>query len=190
MDTAAELPKVMPHIEIPIQAGDDTILKKMRRGYLQADYRAKVTKIRERIPDCSIATDVIVGFPGETEAQFMETFHLLEELRLDVAHLARYSPRPGTVSERLYPDDVPGDEKMRRFRLLENLQEKISGEINAQLLGRRVNVLFEEKVKGRWRGRTPTNKLVFVESDENLRGTIRPVTITWTGPWSMQAGIS
>ncbi len=190
MDTVAKLPKVMPHIEIPIQAGDDEVLKNMRRGYTQADYRNIVEKIRERIPGCSIATDIIVGFPGETEAQFMETYRVLEDLRLDVAHLARYSPRPGTVSERLYPDDVPEDEKMRRFRLLEDLQEKIGGEINTRYLGQKVEVLFEEKVKGRWRGRTPTNKLVFVESDETLRGKVLPVHVTWTGPWSMQARIS
>ena len=189
MDTVAELPKVMPHIEIPIQAGSDEILKNMRRGYTQADYRRIVAKIREHIPGCSIATDIIIGFPGETEAQFMETTRLLEDLRLDVAHLARYSPRPGTVSERLYPDDVPEEEKMRRFRLLEDLQERIGGELNAQSLGIKVEVLFEDKVKGRWRGRTPTNKLVFVESDQDLRGKVLPVTVTWTGPWSMQAKI-
>jgi tRNA-2-methylthio-N6-dimethylallyladenosine synthase len=189
MDTAAELPRVMPHIEIPIQAGADEILKKMRRGYTQADYRSIVAKIRARLPGCSIATDIIVGFPGETGAQFMETFRLLEDLRLDVAHLARYSPRPGTVAERLYPDDVPEEEKMRRFRLLEDLQEKIGGEINAHYLGQNVEVLFEEKVKGRWRGRTPTNKLVFVESDQDLCGRVLPVLVTWTGPWSMQARI-
>ena len=190
MDTVAELPKVMPHIEIPIQAGDDEILKNMRRGYTQADYRRIVAKIRECIPGCSIATDIIVGFPGETEAQFMETYRLLEDLHLDVAHLARYSPRPGTVSERLYPDDVPEEEKMRRFRLLEDLQEKIGGAINAHYLGQKVEVLFENKVKGRWRGRTSTNKLVFVESGQNLRGTVLPVTVMWSGPWSMQARIS
>ncbi|MFA5872870.1 MAG: tRNA (N6-isopentenyl adenosine(37)-C2)-methylthiotransferase MiaB [Anaerolineales bacterium] len=190
MDTVAELPKVMPHIEIPIQAGDDEILKNMRRGYTQADYRRIVAKIRERIPGCSIATDIIVGFPGETEAQFMETYRLLEDLRLDVAHLARYSPRPGTVSERLYPDDVPEEEKMRRFRLLEDLQEKIGAEINIRYLGQKVEVLFEDKVKGRWRGRTPTNKLVFVESGQNLRGKVLPVRVTWTGAWSMQAAIT
>jgi tRNA-2-methylthio-N6-dimethylallyladenosine synthase len=85
---------------------------------------------------------------------------------------------------------VPEDEKMRRFRLLEDLQEKISGEINAGYLGKMAEVLFEEKVKGRWRGRTPTNKLVFVESEEELRGKVKPVMVTWTGPWSMQARIS
>jgi tRNA-2-methylthio-N6-dimethylallyladenosine synthase len=187
MEVVAELPKVMPHIEIPIQAGDDEVLKRMRRGYTQEDYRSIVAKMRERIPGCSIATDIIVGFPGESEAQFMETYRLLEDLRLDVAHLARYSPRPGTVSERTYPDDVPEAEKMRRFRMLEELQEQIVGEINAQLLGQKVEVLFEDKVKGRWRGRTPTNKLVFAESGEDLRGKVLPVTVTWSGPWSMQA---
>jgi len=187
METVAELPKVMPHIEIPIQAGDDDILRHMRRGYSEADYRRKVADIRERIPGCSIATDIIVGFPGENEEQFMKTYHLLEDLHMDVAHLARYSTRPGTVAERLYQDDVAEEEKMRRFRILEDLQEKISGEINAGYLGKKVEVLFEEKVKGRWRGRTQTNKLVFVESEESLRGEVRPVMVTWTGPWSMQA---
>ena len=187
MDSVAELPKVMPHIEIPIQAANDEVLKNMRRGYTQTDYRRMVAKMRERIPGCSIATDIIVGFPGESEAQFMETCHLLEDLRLDVAHLARYSPRPGTVAERLYANDVPDEEKMRRFRLLEDQQEKIGGEINSRILGQKVEVLFEDKVKGRWRGRTPTNKLVFVESGEDLRGKVIPVRVTWTGPWSMQA---
>jgi tRNA-2-methylthio-N6-dimethylallyladenosine synthase len=189
MDTVAALPKVMPHIEIPIQAGSDEILKAMRRGYSQDDYRKKVEKIRQRIPGSSIATDIIVGFPGEKEAQFMETCALLEDLRMDVAHLARYSPRPGTVSARLYPDDVPEEEKLRRFRVLEDQQERIVGEINACLLDQKVEVLFEENVKGRWRGRTPTNKLVFVESGEDLRGKVLPVTVTWTGPWSMQGRV-
>jgi tRNA-2-methylthio-N6-dimethylallyladenosine synthase len=189
METVAALPKVMPHIEIPIQAGDDEVLKNMRRGYTQADYRSKIDQIRQYLPNGSIATDIIVGFPGETEAQFMETYRILEDLRLDVAHLARYSPRPGTVSERRFADDVPEGEKMRRLHVLENLQESIVGEINGRLLGTKVEVLFEDKVKGRWRGRTPTNKLVFVELDEDLRGRSLPASITWTGPWSMQASV-
>ena len=189
MDTVAELPKVMPHIEVPIQAGDDSVLENMKRGYTQGQYRNLVAKIRERIPDCSIATDIIVGFPGETEKQFMETYRVLADLKLDVAHLARYSSRAGTVATRRMDDDVSDAEKRRRFHLLEDLQEKIVGEINANLLGQTVEVLFEEKVKGRWKGRTPTNKLVFVESDDDLRGKVERVTITWTGPWSMQASL-
>jgi len=187
LDTVAELPKVMPHIEVPVQAGDDQVLENMKRGYTTGDYHRLVEKIRQRIPGVSIATDVIVGFPGESEAQFQRTFDLLAALRLDVAHLARYSPRPGTVAERRMPDDVPDAEKWRRFRLLEDLQESIAAEINARYLGETVEVLFEANVRGRWKGRTPTNKLVFVESQENLLGRLLPVQITWTGPWSMQA---
>jgi tRNA-2-methylthio-N6-dimethylallyladenosine synthase len=186
LDVVAELPKVMPHIECPAQAGDDTVLANMRRGYTDADYRRLVEKIRSRIPGVSIATDIIVGFPGETEAQFMNTYRQLDDLRLDVAHLARYSARPGTISARQFADDVPEKEKWRRFRLLEELQAKVAGEIHARLLGERVEVLFEEKKKQRWQGRTPTNKLVFVESEQDLRGQLAMVEITWTGPWSMQ----
>ncbi len=186
LDTVAELPKVMPHIEVPVQAGDDEVLRNMKREYSAEDYRRLIAEIRARIPNVSIATDIIVGFPGETEAQFQATYDLMAELKMDVAHLARYSTRPGTVAARRMPDDVPEDEKMRRFRLLEELQESIATEINAHYLGEDVEVLFEEKVRGRWRGRTPTNKLVFVETDQDLLGELLPVTITWTGPWSMQ----
>jgi tRNA-2-methylthio-N6-dimethylallyladenosine synthase len=189
METVAELPKVMPHIEVPIQAGDDKVLADMKRGYTQRDYRDLVEKIRRKIPDCSIATDIIVGFPGETNEQFMETYRVLSDLKLDVAHLARYSSREGTVATRRMDDNVPDEEKMQRFRMLEELQEKIVDEINKKYLGQAVYVLFEEKVKSRWKGRTPTNKLVFAESDEDLKGRVVPVTITWTGTWSMQANL-
>ena len=185
LETVAALPKVMPHIEVPVQAGDDEVLANMRRGYTAEDYRRLIAKIRQIVPEAAIATDVIVGFPGETDAQFLRTYDLLEELRLDVVHLARYSERPGTLAARKLADDVPEEEKMRRFRLIEALQEGISAEINSRYQGEHVPVLFEEKVKGRWRGRTPTNKLVFVESENDLRGKIEDVLITWTGPWSL-----
>ncbi len=183
----AELPRVMPHIELPIQAGDDEVLENMKRGYTQQQYRDLIAKIRAQIPNCSIATDIIVGFPGETEEQYMETHRLLSDLKLDVAHLARYSTREGTVASRRMEDNVSEEDKLRRLHELDELQEKIVDEINQKYLGAKVDVLFEEKVKDRWRGRTPTNKLVFVESEDDLRGKILPVTITWTGPWSMQA---
>lgn len=187
LDAVARLDKVCPHIEVPIQAGDDEVLANMKRGYTAEQYRRLVEKLRNIIPGVSIATDIIVGFPGETDAQFQHTYDLLADLKMDVAHLARYSPREGTVSARRMADDVPAEEKMRRFRLLEDLQEKIAAEIHARYLGQTVPVLFEEKVKTRWRGRTETNKLVFLESDNDLRGKVLPVQITWTGPWSMQS---
>jgi len=102
-----------------------------------------------------------------------------------MTHVARYSPRPGTYSTRKMDDDVSPDEKMRRFRVIEKLQEKFSSEINQSYLGKVVPVLFEEKKKDRWRGRTPTNKLVFIEDERNLLGKIVDIKITWTGPWSM-----
>jgi tRNA-2-methylthio-N6-dimethylallyladenosine synthase len=185
IDAVAELPKVMPHIEVPVQAGDDQVLSNMHRGYAAEDYRRLVEKLRSRLPGVSIATDVIVGFPGETDAQFQRTYDLLAELKLDVAHLARYSPREGTISARRMPDDVSDDTKWQRFRVLENLQEMIATDIHNGYLAKVTPVLFEEKVKRRWRGRTTTNKLVFVETEIDLHGQIQPVHITWTGPWSM-----
>jgi tRNA-2-methylthio-N6-dimethylallyladenosine synthase len=186
LETVAELPKVMPHIEVPVQAGHDEVLEAMKRGYSAEDYRQLVGRIRDTIPGVSIATDIIVGFPGETDGHFQATYDLLAELKLDVAHLARYSERPGTVAARRLADDVPEEKKRERFQLLENLQEENVAEINAAYLGETVPVLFEEEVKGRWKGRTETNKLVFVESERDLRGEILPAQVTWTGPWSMQ----
>lgn len=187
IEAVAELPRVMPHIELPIQAGSDEVLENMKRGYTQQNFRDLIKKIRAKIPNCAIATDIIVGFPNETEKQFMETYHLLADLKLDVAHLARYSTREGTVAARRMEDNVLEEDKLRRLHTLDDLQEKILAEINQKHLGETVEVLFEEKVKNRWRGRTPTNKIVFVETEDDLRGKLIPVTVTWTGPWSMQA---
>jgi len=189
MDAVASLPKVMPHIEVPHQAGDDQVLQNMKREYSIDQYRQLVNEIRNRIPGVSVATDLIVGFPGETSDQFQRSYDVLEELKLDVVHLARYSVRPGTLAARKMEDDVPDNEKWNRFRLIEELQEGIAAEINQKYLGETVEVLFEGKNKDRWRGRTPTNKLVFVESELNLLGTVQPVKITWTGPWSMQGSL-
>jgi len=188
IEAVARLPKVCEHIEIPVQSGDDLILKRMARGYSVAQFRQLVDKIRQRIPDVYLATDVIVGFPGETVEQFLNTYRLLEELRFDMVHVAAYSPRPGTPAARL-PDDVPPEEKERRRRLIDELQERIAGEINRRFLGRTVEVLVEDKHKGRWKGRTRTNKLVFFEDEGDWRGKLARVRITWAGPWSMRGEV-
>lgn len=192
LDAVRELPKVMPHIEVPVQAGDDDVLQRMRRGYTADDYRALIQRIREKVPGCSIATDIIVGFCGETEAQFMRTYDLLEELRLDVVHIAKYSPRPNTTAARNLADDVPEEEKERRWQALNAQHERITAEINARYEGQTVEVLVEDRHKGRWRGRTPSNKLVFFEdadTSRDWRGQLVNVCITWTGPWSMQGAL-
>jgi len=148
----------------------------------------EVERIRTRIPGVSIHCDVIVGFPGETAAQFDDTYNLLADLKLDKVHLARYSPRPHTVSMRTMPDDVPPLEKKRRLDVLEKLQEQVVGEINQRFLGQTVEVLVEDQHQGKWRGRTPQNKLVFfADETQDWRGRLATVEITRTGPWSMQA---
>ena len=186
LEAVARLPKVMPHIEVPIQAGDDQVLARMKRGYTAEDYRQLIARIRATIPNVAIHTDIIVGFPGETEEQFQRTYDILEELRLEKVHIARYSPRPGTVSARRMPDDVPEEEKKRRHQLLEAQHERISSELNRRWLYETVEVLVEDQHKGKWRGRTPQNRLVFFEDPRDMRGKLVDVTITWTGPWSMQ----
>lgn len=191
LDTVAELPRVMPQIEVPVQAGDDEVLARMRRGYTVAQYRALVERIRARIPGVAIHCDIIVGFPGETAEQFQGTYDLLAELKLDKVHLARYSPRPHTVSMRTMPDDVPDAEKKRRHAALEMLQAQTVAEINRRFLGQTVEVLVEDRHKGKWRGRTPQNKLVFFEDNsQDWRGSLAPVTVIWTGPWSMQGRLA
>lgn len=187
IDTAARLPKVCEHIELPVQSGDDAVLRRMGRGYTVDQYRELVGRIRAAMPGTGLATDVIVGFPGETAAQFEATYRLLEELRFDMVHVAAYSPRRGTPAERL-PDDVPAEEKERRRRAVDDLQERIVGEINAKLLGSNVEVLVEDRHRGKWRGRSRTNKLVFFDIDDAARqGELVRVRITHTGPWSLQA---
>ncbi len=181
-----DLPKVCEHIEVPIQAGDDDVLEQMKRGYTNAYYRELVAHIRETIPNAAIHTDIIVGFCGETEEQFEKTYEVMADLKLDKAHLARYSARPGTVSARRMIDDVPEATKVDRFNRLEALQETVCAEINQRSLGETVEVLVEGLHKGKWRGRTRTNKLVFIDSDLPLRGRLVEVQIMWTGPWSMQ----
>jgi tRNA-2-methylthio-N6-dimethylallyladenosine synthase len=186
LDTVAELPKVCEHIEVPVQAGDDDVLLNMKRGYTNADYRRLVERIRTRIPDVSIATDIILGFPGETAAQYQQTYDLLAELQLDSAHLARYSPRPGTVSARRMEDDVPEPEKLRRLQAIDDLQAEVIGKINEKFMGQTTEVLVEESHKGKWKGRNRNNKIVFFEdAATDWKGKLAQVKVTKTSPWSM-----
>jgi tRNA-2-methylthio-N6-dimethylallyladenosine synthase len=184
--TVAETEKVCPYIELPFQAGSDRILESMRRGYTQAEYRDIIANIRKHMPDASINTDVIVGYPTETEEDFLETMKLAEELRIDMFHIAKYSPRPRTLSSGM-KDDVSPDEKESRRTRIDELTTRINAEKSAELLGQTVEVLVEDfqENKNRWRGRTPHNKLVFFESDADCLGQLVNVKISWTGPYSL-----
>lgn len=185
MQAVASLPKVCEHINLPVQHGDDDILRSMRRGYTAQQYRDLVARLRSFVPEVSLSTDVIVGYPGETEKRFQRTYDLLSEIRFDVVHAAMYSPRPGTRAASL-PDDVPLEEKKRRLATIELLQEKIARESNQRLIGATVEILVEDLHRGKWQGRTRTNKLVFVTSDRDLRGQLVGVTIEGGTAWSLQ----
>jgi len=186
IEAVARLDKVCEHISLPVQAGDDEILRRMRRGYTVEQYRSLVEQIRLAIPDVSLSTDVIVGFPGEDETQFDRTAKLLDELRFDTVHIAAYSPRPGTIAWRNLADDVPPQEKESRRLKLEVSQKSIATEINAQMKGKTVEVLVEGSKNSKWYGRTTTDKLVFFVDDANHLGQLVEINITQTSPWSLQ----
>ena len=181
----ANLPHVCEHINLPVQAGHDETLRRMRRNYTVDDYRRVIEEIRATIPGVTIATDIIVGFAGETEAHFQGTLDLLAELEFDVVHVAMYSPRPRTIASR-WEDDVPPEEKHRRHQAVERLQEGIAAKKKAALLGGTREVLVDGQAKGRWRGRTRGNQLVFFDAPGEARdwvGKLVDVRVAETHPW-------
>jgi tRNA-2-methylthio-N6-dimethylallyladenosine synthase len=190
VDAIADLPKVCEDVNLPIQSGDDNVLRRMKRGYVVDNYRQLISRLRARIPDVGLSTDVIVGFPGETDSEFQSTLEMLDELRFDVVHVAMYSPRPGTVAATEMVDDVPREEKRRRLHEVEELQKRIATDINARYQGRRVDVLVEGTAKGRWYGRTRTNKLVHFATDEAVAGSVVEVAITATEPWYLEGELA
>ncbi len=186
IDAVAELPKVCEHINLPFQAGDDEVLEAMRRRYTQGQYRELVDRIRRTVPDVAISTDVIVGFPGETHEQFMETYRLVEDIQFDKVHMAAYSPRPGTFAIRKLPDSVSREEKQHRLTALESLQKAIQEKKNGRLVGTTEEVLVEGRKKGRWQGRTRQDKLVFFEHPSDMLGRTVEVNIEAATAWSLR----
>ncbi|MBV9546892.1 MAG: tRNA (N6-isopentenyl adenosine(37)-C2)-methylthiotransferase MiaB [Chloroflexi bacterium] len=190
IDAVAELPTVCEDVNLPIQSGDDEVLRRMHRGYVVDHYRQLIGNLRERIPDIGLSTDIIVGFPGESDREFDNTLRMLDEFHFDVVHVAMYSPRPGTVAATQMIDDVPREEKRRRLHAVEALQKRIATDINARYFGRAVEVLVEGTAKGRWYGRTRTNKLVHFADPRPLAGQLVDVTITSTEPWFLEGQTS
>jgi tRNA-2-methylthio-N6-dimethylallyladenosine synthase len=190
IDAIANLDKVCEEINLPAQAGDDDILKAMRRGYSSEQYRDLVKRIRAKVPDIAISTDIIVGFPGETDRQFRESVELLKELRFDNTHIAAYSARTGTIASREYEDNVPPEVKKERVAIVEKLQGEIASEINAALMGKTIEVLVEGKKKGKWHGRSRSGKLVFFDDKQDLLGQVVRIKIEKTSPWSLQGVLS
>jgi len=185
IEAIRDLPKVCETINLPFQAGDDEILKVMRRGYSREEYFEKVDLIRETIPNVSMTTDLIIGFPDETESQFHKSVEVLEKIRFDKVHASIYSERPGTIASRKYRDNIPKEEKKRRMQVILNLQEKICLENNIKFEDQELEVLVEGEKKGKLFGRSRLDKLVYFQGDKSIIGQMIMVRITNSSPWSL-----
>ena len=190
IQAVADLPKVCEHINLPVQAGNDQVLSRMRRPYTRTEYLELVQRLRHTIPGVSLATDIIVGFPGETEEQYEGSLDLISQIRPDKVHGAAYSSRPGTIAARTLEDDVPKEEKSRRLKRLDQLQEGILTEINSALVGQSTEILVESLHKGKWQGRTRNDKLVLFEDDGQHLGDLVDIKITRASPWSLQGDLA
>ncbi|MCA2702235.1 MAG: tRNA (N6-isopentenyl adenosine(37)-C2)-methylthiotransferase MiaB [Microcystis sp. M179S2] len=183
-----ELPKVCEHFHIPFQSGDNDILKAMKRGYTQEKYRQIIANIRDLMPDAAISADAIVGFPGETEAQFENTLKLVDEIGFDQLNTAAYSPRPGTPAA-IWDNQLSEQVKSDRLQRLNHLVATKAAERSQRYLGRIEEILVEDvnpKDAGQVMGRTRGNRLTFFTGDiEELRGKFVKVKITEVRPFSL-----
>ena len=181
-----DLPRVCEHLHLPFQSADDVILKQMRRRYTRDEYRAIISHARATIEDLSVSTDVIVGYPGETEEQFMLTLDLLEEIKFDVVHIQGFSPRPRTTAAR-QSDDVDSQEKKRRINVLLEAQRRIAEAANRRWLGRTVEVLVERTEASEFRGRSRQNRVVIGVAPLGAEvGSVRRVTIEQASAWQLK----
>lgn len=184
----ARLKTLTNHFHLPVQAGNDLVLKKMNRQYTVEHYKNLIKKIRATIPDCSISTDIIVGFCGETNEQFEDTAQLFREVRWDMAYLARYSPRSGTASYKAFKDDVSRHEKARRWHILNDILEECSYEKNRAMEEKTVEVLVEKynEETGECEGKSRENKVVQFAGMAEQVGTLVPVRVTKGLQWLLK----
>lgn len=188
IETVASTPRLMPYFEIPVQAGSDVVLTAMRRGYTAARYEELVARLRQRIPQVGLSTDLIVGFPGETADQFEESLALMRRIDPDMIRVAKYSPRPLTWSARHLPDDVsPAEKERRRLAVEQQLRAMLTAK-HLPRQGQIAEILVEQiEPNGRRYGRTPDGKPVFVDGSSVNPGELLSVRLTWTGPFSFIA---
>lgn len=190
IDVIAKYDNIMPYIHLPIQSGSDSILKKMNRRYTIDEYKELFYKLKNKIDNVSITTDIIVGFPNETEEDFEETLKVYNELKYDLAYTFIYSPREGTPAAKI-KDSVPLEEKEKRLQRLNELVNKYAKEANDKYLNKIVKVLIEgpSDKGGKMMGYTDTMKLVNVDCDPKYVGEIVDVVITDVKTWSMEGVI-
>jgi tRNA-2-methylthio-N6-dimethylallyladenosine synthase len=188
IEACAELPKVCEHFHIPFQSGNNDILKAMSRGYTHERYRRIIDKIRDRLPDASVSTDVIVGFPGETDAQFQDTLQLVRDIGFDLVNTAAYSPRPGTPAA-LWENQLSEEVKVDRLQQINRLGRDIATAKSERYLDRTVEILVEAqnpKDSTQVLGRTRSNRLTFFKGDiTQLQGQTITVKITQVRPYSL-----
>jgi tRNA-2-methylthio-N6-dimethylallyladenosine synthase len=182
-DAFRDLPRLCPYLHLPVQSGSDRILESMRRGYDRATYVERVALLRDRRPDLALTSDVIVGYPGESEKEFEATVALVDGVGLEGLFVFTYSPRPGTTALRL-DDDVPEAEKLRRLRVLNERQQRAQAERNAGRVGSTETVLVDtvDAEAGRVAGRTPHFRIVHADGPADLLGRTIDVQITGSGP--------
>ncbi|HEY4668499.1 MAG TPA: tRNA (N6-isopentenyl adenosine(37)-C2)-methylthiotransferase MiaB [Tepidiformaceae bacterium] len=185
LEAVSRLPKVMECFSLPVQSGSDAVLESMRRGYSRAEYLEKIDEVRTLMPGAGITTDIIVGYPGETEADFEATCEMLERVRFDKVHVAAYSPRPGTIAFRKMEDDVPAEVKAERLHRVEAIEARISQEINDAYLGTTQEILIEGVRGEQPFGRTRTGKLVHLDQPARV-GSLVEVRIDHAGPFSLR----
>jgi tRNA-2-methylthio-N6-dimethylallyladenosine synthase len=210
IDVMADAPSVCEHLHLPVQSGDDDVLRRMGRQYSIEHYLERLERLRRRIPGIAISTDIIVGFCGETRAQFEATLRLLERVAFDQVFAAAYSPRPGTPALKL-ADDVPTGEKRARLNELLALQEQIGLERNRAWVGREVSVLVERADPPRAHdhdptalggegeassdlvnltGRTRQHKLVHLAGAPDLAGTFVTARVEHAGPYALRGSLA
>ena len=187
----ADLPKVCENINLPIQAGDNTVLVDMRRGYTVNQYLRKIDFIKNKIPGISLTTDLIVGFPNETNDQFENSLSLLKEVQFDKVHVAAYSNRNGTYASRKLPDNIDRKIKKERLNLVDDLQKNIQKSLNSRMLSKKYQILVEGRKREMMHGRTRTDKIVYLNGnlnnqlDDSLIGKMLEVKITDYSSWSL-----
>ncbi|MBR92207.1 MAG: tRNA (N6-isopentenyl adenosine(37)-C2)-methylthiotransferase MiaB [Dehalococcoidia bacterium] len=195
INLVADLPKVCENINLPVQAGDNTVLVNMRRGYTVTQYLKKIDFIKNKIPDISLTTDLIVGFPNETNEQFQNSINLLKKVQFDKVHVAAYSNRNGTYASRKLPDNIDRSTKKERLNLVDELQKNIQKSLNSKMLAKNYQILVEGRKRGVMHGRTRTDKIVYLNNnlnkllDDSIIGKMMDVKITDYSSWSLSADV-
>lgn len=183
-----DLEVLCPHFHLPIQSGSDAVLKKMNRKYTVEDYKKIISKIREKMPNAAITTDIIVGFCSETDEQFEETYDIFKEIRWDMAYISRYSPRRGTVSFNAFKDDVSREEKARRWHKSNSILTECSHEKHEAMVGKILEVLVERYIEstGECEGKSRETKVVQFKGSPDLVGAIVEVKATQALDWLLK----